>query len=361
MTKRDNLLKALRRQGFEEIPCDMVFTPPKEEEFYEKVKDRTVAEYYDFSHRVIEREYIPGYEGNGFQFFEALHIPDGFKVDEFGIGMSPGSEAAFHMVHFHSPLEGENTSLAQIQDFKLPSLKEGSEEEWTRFAEDCRKEGYAAFGWMEQTIWERAWLIRGMNDLMMDMMMEDERAACILDKVTAHSIEASTAFARAGIDIIAFGDDVGMQKTVMISPDLWRQWLKPRLAEVIAATKAVKPDILVFYHSCGFIEPFIPDLIEIGVDILNPIQPECMDFRKIHDQYGDRISFWGGIGTQTTFPFGSEEEVRQSVRDLVDICGEKGGIVVGPTHVLEPEVPWENQEAMLDEVRTLNRALQGQK
>lgn len=357
MNKRENMLRTLRRQGFDEIPCDMEFTPPKEDEFHQRVKDQSIPEYYDLSHRVTHREYIPGYEGDGTQLFDFMDIPEGFKVDDFGIGMSPGSEEAFHMVHFHSPLEGEDTTLQQIQEYKLPTLKEGSEEKWSHFTAECRRDGYAAFGWMEQTIWERAWLIRGMNDLMMDMMMDDERAISLLDRITSHSIEASTSFARAGYDIVAFGDDVGMQSTVMMSPELWRKWLKPRLAKVIAATKSIKPDILVFYHSCGFIEPFIPDLIEIGVDILNPIQPESMDFKKIHDQYGGQISFWGGIGTQTTFPFGSEEDVRAAVRNLVDICGEKGGIVIGPTHVLEPEVPWENQEAMMDEIRRLNKVL----
>ena len=80
-----------------------------------------------------------------------------------------------------------------------------------------------------------------------------------------------------------------------------------------------------------------------------------MDFRKIHQTYGDQISFWGGIGAQSTFPFGSPEEVRARVRELVDICGEKGGIVISPAHELSPEVPWENQEAMRGEIRLFNR------
>lgn len=147
-----------------------------------------------------------------------------------------------------------------------------------------------------------------------------------------------------------------MQNTLMMSPQIWRRWLKPRLAEVIAVIRAIRPETLVYYHSCGYIEPFIPDLIEIGVDILNPIQPECMDFRKIHEQYGNQLSFWGGIGTQTTFPFGTPGDIRNRVCELVEICGEKGGIVPAPTHVIEPEVPWENLEAMRDEIRKINQS-----
>ena len=99
------------------------------------------------------------------------------------------------------------------------------------------------------------------------------------------------------------------------------------------------------YHSCGFVEPFIPDLIEAGIDILNPVQPESMDFGKLHAEYGDVLSFNGTLGTQTTLPFGTPDEVRAVVKRNLDIAGDKGGLVVAPTHVVEPEVPWENIEA----------------
>jgi uroporphyrinogen decarboxylase len=354
MTKRENLLNTLRREGYEKITCDMPLTSTKRKEFRKKFPLRTISSYYDFSHRISACFYRAGYKGNGRQLFAHLDLPDRFDVDPFGVGMSYGSKEAYHMCHFHSPLEGESTTLEQIQDYKLPTLIPGMEKMLKLFVKYCHSKGLAAMGYLDQTIWERAWLIRGMNDLMMDMMMDDDRATCILDRITDHSCKSGAILARTGHDIIALGDDVGMQSTVMMNPELWRKWLKPRLAKVIRTIREEKEDALVFYHSCGFIEPFIPDLIEIGVDILNPVQPECMDFREIHSQYGDKISFWGGIGAQTTFPFGSTDDVRARVRELIEISGEKGGLVIAPAHELSPEVPWENQEAMLDEIRKLN-------
>jgi uroporphyrinogen decarboxylase len=112
----------------------------------------------------------------------------------------------------------------------------------------------------------------------------------------------------------------------------------------------VKPDLLIHYHSCGYVLPFIGDLIEAGVDILNPVQPECMDFAEVHRQYGDRLSFNGTIGTQKLMPFGTPEQVKSEVRRNLAIAGDKGGLLCCPTHMLEPEVPWENIAAYAEAV-----------
>ena len=100
-------------------------------------------------------------------------------------------------------------------------------------------------------------------------------------------------------------------------------------------------------HSDGEVSSFIPEYLEIGVDILNPVQPECNDLAAIGRQYGDRLSFWGGIGTQSTMPFGTPEDVRRKVREVQAALGARGGLLLAPTHILEPEVPWENVEAFV--------------
>jgi uroporphyrinogen decarboxylase len=126
---------------------------------------------------------------------------------------------------------------------------------------------------------------------------------------------------------------------------MYRTWLKPRLKRVIDAAKAVKPDILIQYHSCGYATPLIPDLIEAGIDILNPVQPECMDVEQVLREFGGQLSFNGTLGTQTTMPFGTPDEVRATVHRNLELAGPRGGLFCCPTHMLEPEVPWENIEA----------------
>jgi uroporphyrinogen decarboxylase len=126
------------------------------------------------------------------------------------------------------------------------------------------------------------------------------------------------------------------------------------MAEVIRAAKEVNPDILIAYHSDGNVTKAIPELIEVGVEILNPIQPECVNVNEVKRLYGDRLSFWGRLGTQTTLPFGTADDVRKNCRELIETVGRGGGFLLAPTHTIEPEVPWDNIRAFLDTVNEHN-------
>ena len=201
------------------------------------------------------------------------------------------------------------------------------------------------------TIWETSWYIRGMEDLMMDMQGDEPAASFILDKITEEAVIRARSFVSAGADIIYLGDDIGMQHSIMMNLDLYRTWLKPRLKTVIDAAKKLNPDVIIMYHSCGYVTPFIEDLIEAGVDVLNPIQAESMDYHEIIRKYKSRLSFHGCIGTQTVMPFSSPAEVKAVVKDCLDTAGSAGGLLVAPTHVLEPEVPWENIIAYVEACR----------
>lgn len=137
----------------------------------------------------------------------------------------------------------------------------------------------------------------------------------------------------------------------MMSLEMYRLWLKPRLKRVIDAAKRIKKDIIIQYHSCGYVQPLIADWLEAGIDVLNPLQPECNDVARILDEYSGRLSFNGTIGTQTTMPFGSPEEVKAIVKRNLELAGSNGGLVCCPTHMLEPEVPWVNIEAYVEACR----------
>ena len=183
---------------------------------------------------------------------------------------------------------------------------------------------------------------------MMDMLSDEDMAQAVFDKVLNMSLQRASLYAEAGVDILYLGDDVGMQQSLMMSEDTYVEWIKPRLAKVIQRAKEIKPDIIVFYHSCGYVEPLIPHLIEAGIDVLNPVQPECMDFEEIFRKYGDQVAFHGTIGTQSTMPFGTPADVKAAVKRNLDIAGPKGGLLVAPTHLLEPEVPLDNVVAYVE-------------
>jgi uroporphyrinogen decarboxylase len=204
-------------------------------------------------------------------------------------------------------------------------------------------------GSCEGSLFETSWYLRGQEQLLIDLYDNPDLATALLDTVNNTMIEGARRMAQFGADILKLGDDVGSQRAMMMSPETWRRWFKPRLAAVISAAKKIKPDMLIFFHTDGNVEPIIPDLIEIGLDILNPVQPECMDPVGVKRAYGDRLAFWGTIGTQSTMPFGDVDEVRRVVKERIETIGPEG-LLLAPTHVLEPEVPWENIVAFVEAV-----------
>ena len=129
---------------------------------------------------------------------------------------------------------------------------------------------------------------------------------------------------------------------MIVGASAWRQWLKPRLHEIIQAARTKNQHIKIFYHSDGYIEPIIDDLVEIGVDILNPVQPECMNLLSLKKRYAGKLCLWGTIGTQTTMPFGSVADVFRAVKERIETVGKGGGLILAPTHTIEEDVPWEN-------------------
>ena len=186
-------------------------------------------------------------------------------------------------------------------------------------------------------------------------MQNQAFAEALLDRVTDIGVQVAFRLCQAGVDVLLTGDDVGMQDRMVMSPETWKKWLKPRLARLFAAAKPANPETFILYHSDGYIEPIIPDLVEIGLDVLNPVQPECMDPGGLKRRYGQRLAFWGTVGIQTTMPFGTPEEVRQVVKRRIETVGHGGGLLIAPTHVLEPEVPWENIQALAEAVDEFGR------
>ncbi|MEN8255558.1 MAG: uroporphyrinogen decarboxylase family protein [Verrucomicrobiota bacterium] len=353
MTNREKLIKTLRREGCKGVPVDFVLCPSQIEAFEKRFGHADYQSWFGLYHREVVVELEAQFEDGRKLYKEEL--PADTKIDEWGVARSKGSDAAMHMTHMHNPLKGE-CSMEDIRNYPYPKIKAAERERVTREVEELHAQGLAAVGVMQMTVWEKAWYIRSMEDLMADMMCGEESAELHFDKVTAISCERAAIHAECGCDVIQLGDDIGMQQSIMMSVDLWREWVKPRLVKVVQAAKAVNPDVLIFYHSCGHILPFLEELADAGVEILNPIQPECMNVEDVHARIGDRMSFWGTIGTQQVLPFGTPEQVRAEVRKNLNLCGSQGGIVVAPTHVVEPEVPWENLLALVDECRAWEKA-----
>ena len=346
MSQRENLLRVLRRQDADHIPFALSLCPKLAGDFRDRYGTGDYETFYGFPFRHV----APGPSRQTIDY-SPWHpdLPANAWIDDWGVGAVPGSVAHFtRMLH---PME-TFTTAEEVRRFPVPDLL--ADYRWQDVADQVtriKQQGLAAI-YSAIQIFEPAWYLRGLDNLLVDMVLEPEIAAACLDRMTEIQSGIAARMAAAGVDLIVFGDDVGTQKSLMMQPETWRTWLKPTMRRAISAAKNINPDLLAYYHSDGVIHDIIPDLIEIGVDVLNPVQPECMDPAQIKMQYGDRLSFWGTIGTQTTMPFGTPDEVRETVRLRIETVGRGGGLVIAPTHLLEPEVPWANIDALVEAVRT---------
>lgn len=351
MTDRENLVSLLKRKGYERAPVNFSLCPSLHNIFKGITGKDDYYDYFKFPIRGVQDIKLNDTNADKFKkYYKNVDLKQGTYFDSWGVAHEPGSEAAKHMTRMHHPLAGVE-SLEQLKEYPFPDFKNADGEHQKIQVETIHASGLAAVGHMECTIWETSWYIRSMEELMMDIKTEDEKAEYLLNKVTESACFRASSFARAGVDILSLGDDIGMQSRIMMSEEMYRTWIKPGLRKVILAAREINPDIIVKYHTCGYVKPLINDLIEAGIDVLNPVQPECMNFQEIHSEFGDRLSFDGTIGTQTTMPFGTPEDVKKEVHKNLEIAGEKGGLFCCPTHVLEPEVPWENITAYAEACR----------
>jgi uroporphyrinogen decarboxylase len=354
MNERENLIRVIKRDDPHHVPFHFNLSLSLRREFMQRTGQTDYEAYYNMPVRGVFIK--PTRNINDFsQYFDDL--PPNAYINEWGIGNIPGETQ--HFVRMIHPMERLDTTR-EIEDYPMPDIL--AEYRWSDVGETINKikrEGYATLTGIHPQeheeacyidTFERAWYLRGMFNLFNDLYFRPEIAEVLLDKINAYNIKLGKKWAQTGIDIIVFGDDVGTQRSMMMSPDIWRKWLKPRLKMVIQEVKKINPEVAIYYHSDGNILDIIPDLIETGVEVINPVQPECMDPIEIKRNYGEKLSFWGTLGTQTTMPFGTAEDVAAKCSELIDMVGKGGGLVLAPTHILEPEVPWENIDQFVETV-----------
>ncbi len=200
------------------------------------------------------------------------------------------------------------------------------------------------------TIFETAWALRGLEQLLTDFIEDPDLADAILEIPYRYHLTAAETLVQMGVDMIWLGDDVGQQQGMFISPRHWRRFLKPRMAHIVERVKAINPDVKVAYHTDGCVYAVIPELIEIGIDVLNPIQPAAMDPVRVKREYGKDLCFWGSMDEQHTLPFASPQEVSKEVADRVATLGAGGGLILAPTHHVQLDTPLENFWAMVEAV-----------
>lgn len=199
------------------------------------------------------------------------------------------------------------------------------------------------------SLFERAWSLRGMENLLMDFLLEPDFVDQLLDRICDYNLSVLKIALEYPIDCIYFGDDWGQQRGMIMGPNHWRRFLKPRLAKMYGFAK--EHGRYTCQHSCGDIHEVFEDLIEIGLDIYNTFQPEIYDVEAFKREYGNRLTIYGGISTQHVLPHGTPDEVCAETKRMMDILSKDGGYICAPTHAVPDDVPVENLLAFLKTVK----------
>ena len=197
-------------------------------------------------------------------------------------------------------------------------------------------------------LFEMAWRVRGFENMLMDCIAEEDFFAELLDRLTDLRLQMVAKCKDIPADAIFFGDDWGDQRGVIIGPDRWRRFIKPRWAKVYDAVH--DQGKYVINHCCGSIVDIMPDLIEIGLDVYESVQPEArgMDPFQLKKHWGDKITFWGCLGSQSTIQFGTPDEIRAQVDKLCSEMGKGGGYILAPSKAIQPGTPVENSAALVE-------------
>jgi len=271
--------------------------------------------------------------------------------NEFGMHMQP---TALYVEVVKCPLE-EAQSAADIERYAFPDPRATGRFDAARRDIDRFGRDWFVIGDVELSLFELAWHLAGMEKYLIGIAMDEDWAAALDQRVEEWTTGLALSLVDAGVDALWFGEDLGSQTSMLISPDQWRARYKPRHTRIIDAVKAARPGVIIIMHSDGAVAPLIEDFIQMGIEVYNPVQPNVpgSDPEELARRYGGRISFFGGIDQQVLLPRGDRAAITADVRYRASVLGANGGYLVAPAHILQADVTVETVEHFIKEVKAL--------
>jgi uroporphyrinogen decarboxylase len=351
MNPRERVLAVLRHQCPDRVPKMVNFYPWS----FSQYPDREAGEVFNTEIRFVTID-VPARQ------VDFLHYLESLPRDVY-IGR-PETLRTYHEWGYHPEIErdaplGDAHSIQQIAATPFPnSMAQINLERVTASVKRFHTQHFAVMAsppHLGGELFETAWRLRGFDQFMVDLVENPPLVEYLIEQLTAMHLSVTLALTRAGIDILGLDDDVAEMTRMLISPAMWRRYFKDSVRTIIKGCRTVNPDLHIFWHSDGNIEPIIPDLIEIGVDVLNPVQPDAMDPAKLKQQFGSRLTFWGTVGTPQRWAWARPEQIRAEVYERIQTVGAGGGLIISPAYDLEPDFRWENVLAFFQAVEDMGK------
>ncbi|MCF7928700.1 MAG: hypothetical protein K9L68_06980 [Spirochaetales bacterium] len=272
-------------------------------------------------------------------------------LNEFGMAMKP---TELYMEVVSCPLEHVKTP-ADVKAYNYPDPNAPGRYEKARRDIEIFGSDYFVIGDCELSIFELAWHLTGMEKYMLDLAMDEPWIDTLNDRVEEWTLGIAKNLVELGVDAIWFGEDLGTQTSMLISPDMWRQRFKHRYERMIKELRKINPEIIIIMHSDGAVAPLIEDFIEMGIEVYNPVQPNVpgSDPQELQDKYGGRINFFGGIDQQELLPSGDKDALQAEIKRRAGIMGKEGGYLMAPAHIIQSDTSPEMVQAMIDTIMAL--------
>ncbi|MBM4046975.1 MAG: hypothetical protein FJ279_17875 [Planctomycetes bacterium] len=329
MTPRETVLSAVQHRETDVIPYVLSIDP--------EVRQRLDAHYGGPDKFPKHTAFFAG-SGVNWRGPGPAPAPGTRFRDIFGVEWQQGN--IFHIVQ---PALREPS----LKGYQFPTLVQDSDLPAVRQMCEKNKDRFTSYGF-GLTFWERAWALRGMDGILMDMVDAPAFVEELLDRLMQLHLDGLDKVLPLPVDSIRFGDDFGAQKGLIMGVRYWRKFIKPRLARMYGKARAAGKFVSI--HSCGDNSEILGELIDLGVQIFNPSQPEANDLPALKKRYGKSITFEGGVGTQVTLPRGTPDQVREEVRRCRKMLGVGGGLILTTTKPLRPEVPTANAVAAVETI-----------
>jgi uroporphyrinogen decarboxylase len=349
MNSRDRVRAALTCRTPDRIPMALAFW----EESLPAIAPRTPAEHFRLDVRFVESA-PPDDQQDFLRYLGDLppdvHVGDLSQLriyHEWGYHPELGPDGPLASAH----------SAAELARYTFPDLVDPLRYTGLRTQiEQWHAQGWAVAGsppHLGGELFESGYRLRGFTNFLADLVRNKPLAHYLLDQLTALMLHSALVLARAGVDILLLDDDVAMPTGLIIGPTTWREFFKPRLADVIRLAREAQPELLIFYHSDGDFTAIVADLVEVGVNVINPLQPDCMDALTIKERFGDRLALWGTVGSAALWDHGTPAQIRAEVKHRIETLGP-AGLLLSPAYDLD-YAPFENIAAFVDAVREFGR------